>query len=76
MSIKKITKKSNVAIDRRFKHLAKCTKEVIHAELGYSAENSSNCLHCATAWAANRMMAIEVQEEMKRIEEIRKILKI
>lgn len=69
-----ITKNARQAISRRLATLQQSTNEVREVELSQSMQNASKCPHCATAWAANRMIVLEVQEDLEKLKRIRDIL--
>lgn len=69
-----ITKKAEQAIKRRRTHLKQCTNEVKEIEYNASAENASKCQHCATAWAANQLLVLELQDELKKLNQVRVLL--
>jgi len=69
-----VTKKAKQAINRRLASLQQSTGEVREVELAHSMQNASKCPHCATAWAANRMIVLEVREDLENLKRIRDIL--
>ena len=69
-----VTKKAKQAINRRLATLQQSTNEVREIEMSNSMQNASKCPHCATAWAANHMIVLEVKEDLEKLKRIRDIL--
>ena len=69
-----ITNKAKQAINRRLAAMQQSTNEVREVELDHSMQNASKCPHCTTAWAANRIIYLEVQEDLEKLKRIRDIL--
>lgn len=69
-----ITNKAKQAINRRLANLQQSTNEVREVEMSNSMQNASKCPHCATAWAANRLIVLDVNEDLEKLKRIRDIL--